>query len=304
MRADRFVMLCLTEALRGLFGHRRTAAPAVAIIAVSLIVLGGFMLVSNNLGSLLERWRERGHVQIFLLRDATPEQIDAIDAGLDSNIAVETYTYLSAEDAAEQFREDFYELGDLLAFLDENPLPASFVVTVVDLSRQERALVELTRRWEILPGVEDVQYDLQIIRRLELGVNGIRFAGGLLGLAVLLAAIITTANVIRVLVVERRREIIVLRMVGSTEGLVRGRFLAEGAIQGLLGSIIALLALYGAYKIGVAYVSAGGGPLLNLFTMQFPGWRLGMTLIGSGVAAGVLGAWMAFGSSVDLRGQL
>jgi cell division transport system permease protein len=148
-----------------------------------------------------------------------------------------------------------------------------------------------------------VQYDLQIIRRLELGVNGIRFAGGLLGIAVLLAAIITTANVIRVLVVERRREIIVLRMVGSTESLVRGRFLAEGAIQGLLGSVIALIALYGAYKIGVAYISAGGGPLLDLFSMQFLGWRLGMILVGSGVAAGVVGALMAFGSSGDRRGQ-
>lgn len=302
MRADRFVVLCFSEALRGLFGHRRTAAPAIAIIAVSLMVLGGFMLVSENLGTLLERWRERGHVQIFMQLDATQEQVDSIAASLDSNISVEAYTYLSRDDAAEQFREDFSELGDLLAFLDENPLPSSFVVTVNEPSRQERALVELTRQWEILPGVEDVQYDLQIIRRLELGVNGIRFAGGLLGIAVLLAAIITTANVIRVLVVERRREIIVLRMVGSTESLVRGRFLAEGAIQGLLGSVIALIALYGAYKIGVAYISAGGGPLLDLFSMQFLGWRLGMTLVGSGVAAGVVGALMAFGSSGDRRG--
>ncbi len=302
MRADRFVALCFTEALRGLFGHRRTAAPAIAIIAVSLVVLGGFMLVSENLGTLLAQWRERGHVQIFLQMDATAAQVDAIAAGLNSNDAVESFTYLSSEDAAEQFRQDFIELGDLLVFLDENPLPASFVVTVMEPLRQERALVELTRQWEILPGVEDVQYDLQIIRRLELGVNGIRFAGGLLGLAVLLAAVITTANVIRVLVVERRREIIVLRMVGSTESLVRGRFLAEGAIQGFLGSVIALFALYGAYKIGVAYVSAGGGPLLNLFPMQFLGWRLGSALVGSGVVAGVVGAWMAFGASGDSRG--
>jgi cell division protein FtsX len=101
MRADRFVALCLSEALRGLFGHRRTAAPAIAIIAVSLMVLGGFMLVSENLGTLLERWRERGHVQIFMDLDATQEQVDAIAASLDGNISVEAYTYLSTDDAAE-----------------------------------------------------------------------------------------------------------------------------------------------------------------------------------------------------------
>jgi cell division transport system permease protein len=102
-------------------------------------------------------------------------------------------------------------------------------------------------------------------------------------------------------VVERRREIIVLRMVGSTESLVRGRFLAEGAIQGLLGGLIALAALYGAYKIGVAYVSAGGGPLLDLFSMQFLDWRLSFALVGSGVVAGIVGAWMAFGVRGDMR---
>lgn len=301
MRPDRFLRLCVGEAMRGLFGHRRTVAPAILIIAVSLVVLGGFMLVSDNLNGLLARWRERGHVQVFLSADVTDAQRQAVEDAIRSSSAVESMRYMSSEDAAVQFREDFQELGDLLSFLESNPLPASFVVNLNEGSRDEESLVDLTRQWGEMPGVDAAQYDLQIIRRLELGVNALRFVGAVLGGAVLIAAIITTANVIRVLVMARRREIVVLRLVGATESVVRGRFLAEGAIQGLLGSILALFALYGIYKIGVAYISAGGGPLLAMIPLHFFNPVLFAGIIGSGVAAGLIGALLAFGAATNLE---
>ncbi len=301
MRLDRYLRLCFGEALRGLIGHRRAAAPAIMIIAVSLVVLGGFLLVSDNLNSVLERWRERGHVQIFLEADLTASEQQAIAAAIRASPEVDSFRFMSADDAAAQFREDFRELGDLLAFLEDNPLPASFVITVGEGARSEEALVAVARRWGRMPGVDAAQYDLQVIRRLEVGVNAFGFVGAVLGGAVLLAAFITTANVIRVLVVARRREIVVLRLVGATESVVRGRFLAEGAIQGLMGSLLALVALYAIYKVGVAFVTAGGGPLLSLIDLHFFDAGLFASLIGSGVAAGLVGALLAFGAATNVE---
>jgi len=301
MRPDRYFRLCFGEAVRGLIGHRRTVAPAILIIAVSLVVLGGFLLVSDNLNGLLVSWRERGHVQIFLDPEVGPAERQAVANAIRASADVESFRFMTAEDAAAQFRQDFQELGDLLSFLDSNPLPASFVVSVKEGARDEETLVELTRRWGSMEGVDAAQYDLQVIRRLELGVNGLRFVGAVLGGAVLIAAIITTANVIRVLVMARRREIVVLRLVGATEGVVRGRFLAEGAIQGLLGSILALLALYGVFKIGVAYITAGGGPLLQMIPLRFFNPALFLAIVGSGVAAGLIGALLAFGAATALE---
>lgn len=293
--------LCISEAVRGLIGHRRTVAPAILIIAVSLIVLGSFMLVSDNLNGMLARWRERGHVQVFLADDVTDQQRQRVEGAIRASNEVESVRYMSPEDAAVQFRDDFQELGDLLQFLESNPLPASFVVNVREAARDEEALVALARRWSEMDGVEAAQYDLQIIRRLELGVNALRFVGALLGGAVLIAAVITTTNVIRVLVMARRREIVVLRLVGATESVVRGRFLAEGAIQGLLGSILALLALYGVYRLGVAYITAGGGPLLSMIPLHFFNPVLFVGIVGSGVAAGLIGALLAFGAANELE---
>jgi cell division transport system permease protein len=104
-----------------------------------------------------------------------------------------------------------------------------------------------------------------------------------------------------VLVMARRREIVVLRLVGATESVVRGRFLAEGAIQGLLGSILALLALYGVYRLGVAYITAGGGPLLSMIPLHFFNPVLFVGIVGSGVAAGLIGALLAFGAANELE---
>jgi len=273
----------------------------VLIIAVSLVVLGGFMLVSDNLNGVLVRWRERGHVQAFLEADIEESEQQAIADAIDARPEVESFRFMSSEQAATQFRNDFRELGDLLAFLETNPLPASFVITVREDARDEESLVTLTGRWASMSGVDAVQYDLQVIRRLEFGVNGIRFLGAVLGGAVLIAAIITTANVIRVLVVARRREIVVLRLVGATESVVRGRFLAEGAIQGILGSVLALIALYGAFRVGVAFIVAGGGPFLSIVPLRFFSPSLFVGIIGSGVAAGVIGALLAFGAATEME---
>ncbi len=301
MRADRYLKLCFGEALRGLAGRRRAASSAVLIIALSLVVLGGFLLVSHNLNGLLHRWRERGHVQVFLEPGFTVSQQQAVADAIRESPEIDSFRFMSADEAATQFRNDFQELGDLLTFLEENPLPASFVITVRERSRNEGALLTLAENWETLPGVDAAQYDLEVIRRLELGVNGLRFVGIVLGGVVLIAAIITTANVIRVLVVARRREIIVLRLVGATESGVRGRFLAEGAIQGFLGSVFALMILYAICRIGVSFVTAGGPPLLSLVELQFFNVVLFAQLIGLGVAAGLIGALLAFGAADSLE---
>ena len=301
MRTDRYLRLCFGEALRGLVGRRRAAASSVMIIALSLVVLGGFLLVSDNLNGLLHRWRERGHVQVFLEPGFTVSQQQAAADAIRESPEIDSFRFLSADQAAAQFREDFQQLGDLLAFLEENPLPASFVITVRENFRNEGALLSLAERWEAMPGVDAAQYDLEVIRRLELGVNGLRFVGAVLGGAVLIAAIITTANVIRVLVVARRREIIVLRLVGATESVVRGRFLAEGAIQGFLGGLFALVVLYVICRIGVSFVTVGGSPLLSLVELQFFNVFLFAQLIGLGVAAGLIGALLAFGAADSLE---
>ncbi len=294
-RSARFVTLCVEEAGRGIWFHRRVVAPALVVMMVSLVVLGAFMLASDNLNAVLSGWRERGQLQVFLAQDATDTQHQLIVAELSRTAAVEEFRYIGPEEAAALFRADFSELGEVLSLLEENPLPGSFAVTIAAPMRSERVLQQVTSELGELPGVEGAQYDLEIIGRLELGIRALRFIGALLGGTVLLAAMVTTANVIRVMVFARRREIETMRLVGASEAVVVGRFLVEGGLQGLLAGVLALIVLLTAYSFGLAYLDPDSLGFLSILPLRF----LRPTMIGalllSGMVTGLVGSWLAFG---------
>ncbi len=287
--------LCCEEAARSLWFHRRVVAPALVVMIVSLTVLGAFVLVSENLNDVLTSWRERGQLQVFMLPEADDADRTHIETELRETPAVEEFHYVSTDDAAELFRADFAELGEVLGLLEDNPLPASYTVTIVPSMRSERVLERLSEQLADLPTVEGVQYDLQIIGRLELGVRALRIVGVLLGGTVLMAAVVTTANVIRVLVVTRRREIETMRLVGASESIVVGRFLAEGALQGLIAGVVSVVVLYIVYSVGLSYLDRESLGFLAALPLRFLGaaWTLGLVV--GGTATGVAGSWLAFG---------
>lgn len=291
----RFLILCLEEAARSLWFHRRVVAPALAVIVVSLAVLGAFLLVSENLDDVLSSWRERGQLQLFLTGEADDDDREGIERALRGSRAVEGFRYIGPEEAAELFRSDFGELGEVLDLLESNPLPGSYAVTIAPDMRSERVLEVLARDLEELAGVDGVQYDLEVIRRLELGVRALRFIGVLLGGTVLIAAVISTANVIRVLVVSRRSEVDTMRLVGASEFVVLGRFLVEGALQGTLAGVTAVGALYIAWSVGLAWIDRGSLGFLTLAPLRFLDPSMIALLVGGGAFAGIVGSWLAFG---------
>lgn len=287
--------LCCEEAARSLWFHRNVVAPALVVMIGSLTVLGAFVLVSENLNDVLVTWRERGQLQVFLLPEAVQTDRTRIESELRDTSAVEEFHYVSADDAAELFRADFAELGEVLGLLEDNPLPASYTVTVAPAMRSQRVLEELAEQLTALPMVEGVQYDLQIIGRLELGVRALRLVGVLLGGTVLMAAVVATANVIRVLVVTRRREIETMRLVGASESIVIGRFLAEGALQGLIAGVTAVAVLYVVYSVGLSYLDRDSLGFLASLQLRFLGAAWTFALVIGGTATGMVGSWLAFG---------
>ena len=295
MKALNTLLLCFEEAARSIWFHRRVVLPALAVMVVSLTVLGAFVLVTENVSSVLQDWRERGQLQIFLRAEVTDAQRAAIDAELRSRDEVERFHFVSPAAAAELFRSDFSELGEILDLLETNPLPPSYAVTIRSEMRSERVLRRISDELSRLDAVDGIQYDLQIIRRLELGVRGLRLMGLLLGGTVLLAAVITTANVIRVLVVSRAGEIDTMRLVGASEAVVLGRFLVEGALQGLLAGLVALGLLFTAFNLGVAYLDRDALGFLATLPLSFMGLLSSLTLVAGGMLTGLAGSWLAFG---------
>jgi len=277
----------LREASASLRRGWRTSFLAVVTIAVSLFVVGAFLLLTANLERVAREWRREARAIVYFAAGAGREERDGIAAQVEAASWVERVERVSSAEAEERFAAAFPGLGDLLAGSDGEPLPESLEIVYdperVEPGARRRWLDELRGRAAV-EVVDDDHLWLAEIGQLALLLRGL---GTLLGGALLAAAVFTIASVIRLTAYRYRDEIAVLRLVGATEFVIRGPFLVEGLLQGLLGAVLAVAALWGAFGL------AGSRALPEV---------LGSVLFGRFLSAASLVAIVALGGLAGLVG--
>lgn len=279
------------EAFRRLWVSKRTSFVAIAMIAISLLILGCFLLVAENLGRAVTQWQGTSRVVVYLNPDATPDQIRNVDRFLASKRELTRRRFVTREQALARFRTWFANLSDVVGQLDENPFPPSFEVDVSPATARAQPFRQLMATLRATPGVDQVQYDWEWIERLRKLVNVINIAGLVAGGVLGVAAAFTIANVIRLTMMLYREEIEIMRLVGATERLIRGPFLVEGFLQGTLGGLLSVGLLYGVFVLSK---QALGASLVwsFLFTGFLPLPKIA-ALVGGGMLAGFLGSWLS-----------
>ncbi|MCU0242593.1 MAG: permease-like cell division protein FtsX [Vicinamibacteria bacterium] len=293
MSALRAVRYFFQEALISLWRSRLMNALSIATIAISLFVLGAFLTVASNLSLVVSQWSRKVQVT-FYLKDNLEERIRAGLAGrLKDDAAVEGVTYVDRQEALERFREMFRDLRTLPEDLGENPFPAFFEVTIRSGRAAETEVERLVEAYKDAPGVEEIQYDLLWIRRLSMAIRLMRWLGAFLGSLLLIAAIFTIANVIRLTVYARQDELDIMRLVGATSAYVKGPFVVEGMLQGGLSGLLAVACLYLAFRV-LARDAPAGAELLGRAVVFLPA-PVALAIIVGGMVVGI------FGSLVSLR---
>jgi len=288
MRALRYAF---DEAILSLWRGRQSGALSTATIAVALFVLGAFLIATSNLERLGREWNNSAELSVYLADAVTPEQQTAIEKTLAGGAVVASHQYLSKADALARFKRTFTDLSTTVDGLGENPLPASFEVrlrggseTGVDL-----LLAELRQ----LPGVADVRYDREWLKRLSSAIRMVRGVGLVLGTLLTIAAALTVANVVRLGLYARRDELDIMQLVGAPQVYIRGPFVMEGTLQGGLGAIVALAVL------GAVYLGLRGRYLvplasaINLSSVSFLPLELSLLLVVGGMAVGCAGGLIA-----------
>jgi cell division transport system permease protein len=280
----------VSEALTSLWRSRLVNAVSVGTIAVSLFVLGAFLTVASALSGLVTRWTETVQVIVYL-EDATPDRVrESLANRLREDPAVASLQFVSREEALARFRGMFRDLSSLPEDLGENPFPASLEVSLRP-QRQSAAEVErLAKAFTGVPGVREIQYDLLWIERLSTGVRLVRVVGAFLGGILVLAAVFTISNVIRLTIYAREDELDIMRLVGATRAYVKGPFVAEGVIQGGLGGLAASLLLWTA----LAWLSRDlqVSDLLPHATLSLSP-ALAVLLVAGGMVVGLAGSLMS-----------
>ena len=265
----------------------------VAVIAIALALPTALYLMVENIQRMGSNFESSAQITIYVQKGAKPEAIEKLQDKLENLAAVDSVSYISAEQALLEFKA-LSGFGSALRYLEDNPLPAVFLVQPIvsepiDLAQTKSLIASIAN----LPGVEDVQIDMQWLQRLhsltEVGHKVVLALGATLGLGVLLVI----GNTIRLAIQSRRDEIIVVKLVGGTNAYVRRPFLYNGVLLGLFGALTASIMLYGS----VVWISSSIADLADLYQSQYRLAGLGflrfLMLMCLGGLFGLAGAWIA-----------
>lgn len=290
MRAVRYA---LREAAVSLWRGRQSAVLAMLTIAAGLFVLGFFLIINTNLQGVLARWSEAAELSVFLADDVSGEQLQAIDARIAASGLAAGWNYLSREDAAARFRQDFPDLAPAAEESGRSPLPASFEVRLRPEARSEGEAVDaLAAALAAMPGVADLRYDRRLLVRLTRVIAVVRGVGLAIVLLLAVAAALTVANVVRLAAYARREEIEIMQLVGAPAAYVRGPFVAEGVLQGGGGAILALIALAVLHMVARARFGAEASEALGLERLAFLSPGLVLLLLAGGMLLGCFGGYI------------
>ena len=263
---------------------------AISTVAISLLLLGGAQILQLVVANVTSTWEGKVEVSVFLRSDVTEGELDGLRSDLARMPEIETFTYVSKNQAYEEFKELYADKPELYEVLPKDSLPASFRVSLVDAADAE----EVAARVEGSPGTDDVNFGGDIIRRL-LQVNTLLRAVTLGMSAVLMvAAAALIANTIRLAIYARREEISIMKLVGATNWFIRIPFMFEGVFAALTGAIVSSIVVLGANEL---FFSKMGDFLVFLGPVfSFSAWEITkvlLILVGGGVAVGLFGSVLA-----------
>lgn len=262
---------------------------SVVTIAFALFVTGLFGLVALNLRNALGDLEDRVEVVAFLQRGTPTQTIAAATSDIAAFPEVRLVLYVSAEDALERARRDLVEFQDAYRDLEVNPLPPSFEIRLHEGQQNAATAAAVAERLTGFPFVEEVRYGQEWVQRLDQLRTIAGLVGFAIGLAFALVSMVIIGVTIRMTVLQRAREIQIMRLVGATDWFIRGPFIVEGAIKGFLGGGLALALCAGVYA---AFRSQSTGLGIGL---SFFGPEEILTLVLFGTLIGLAGSLVSVG---------
>jgi cell division transport system permease protein len=262
---------------------------SITTIAFSLFTLGLFGLVAINLREALRGLEERVEIVAFVLRGTPAETITIATEDIAAFPEVQDVQYVTEAQALQRARRELVEFRDAYRDLQVNPLPASIEVRLKPGNRDAATVERVAQRLRGFGFINDVRFGREWVQKLDHLRNVTGIVGLVIGLAFAAVAIVIIGVTIRLTLLQRAREIAIMRLVGATNWFIRGPFLLEGALKGLLGGLLSLVLCYGGYLL---FRDRGGGAFAGL--IFFRSYQM-VAIVLFGVMLGLGGSLVSVG---------
>lgn len=274
---------------------------SVFVMTIALFVVGAILIIDQLLGTSLAQIENKVDINVYFNINASESDMQALKARLEALPEVEEVTFTSRDEALAQFRERHKNDELTIQALDElgdNPLGASLAVQARDTSQYETIsrFLDEQRAGEVpsQPVIDRVNFvkNKEVIEKLAAIINVVERASIATMAILVIASVLITFNTIRLAIYTSREEITVMRLVGASNTFIRGPFMLQGVLYGLIAGVVALLIMYPLlYWLGPGTETFFGFNIFHFFISQFV--YVCSVIIGSGVGLGLISSGLA-----------
>lgn len=283
----------LKHALSSTLTNRLIYGISVGTIAISLLIFSAFVLLSVNVKNWIQGWGQTLSISVYLKDGLDEETRETIRTAIRTLQGAEIKGYISKEKALQDMKGMLGSQAGLLDGLIKNPLPASFEVAFRNADGKTFEPKRIKEVLEKVRGVDEVQYSEQWLDQLEGLLDVMKVAGFAIGGLLCVAVLFIITNTIKLVIYSRRSELEIYKLVGATDWYVKAPLLIEGALQGVLGALIALGVLWVMHlALSFRVIQVFGLPLMD-FVFLSKEYAFGILFLG--LVLGLLGSLIAIG---------
>lgn len=279
----------LTRGFKNIWGNRLMSVASVGIVAASLILFGIFLLAGLNINALLRQVEDQCEINVYLTADAGGATLNQIEGELRAIPGVREVRFFSREERLERAKETTYQGKEyMLEDLEtDNPLRDSYILSVEQLSQAQ----QVASLASDVQGVDEVLNRQDLVERIRGITDVIQKIGLWMMLALGLVAMFIVVNTIRLGLLSRSREVNVMRFVGASNWYIRGPFMVEGILLGIIGAVLAAVLVLWGYRAGIRMLDQTmQTSMLQLLNASEVWFTISASFLGIGAGIGLLGS--------------
>lgn len=304
-KAQRVVRAGFTSFWRNKF----VTASAILVMTVTLFVMGGLLYLGSMLDTTLQQIEEKVDVNVYFTTDAAESEILSLKSALEAREDVQSVTYVSQEQALTNFRSENRDddlVVQALEELDENPLGANLNIQATDSQNYAEIVAYLESDAPVVAGSQDIissinyEQNKQAIDRLTNIIQSINTFSFLIMIVFAIIAAMIVFNTIRLAIFSSRDEISVMELMGASRSYVRGPFVIEGIMYGIVAALITLLLFYPISLWGAEFTANffGASGSFNYYVNNFG--ELFVILMVAGIGLGAISSYVAVRKYLDI----
>ena len=295
----------IRQGVKNIIRNKMFSLASVATMSACIFVLGAFLAIIMNVNSIRQEMERQVGITVFFDEGSSEESIMAIGEEIQERVPyISEMKYISAEDAWEQYKEEYFKDDPSLAdgFKDDNPLAhsASYVIYVDEIEHQE----EVKNVLGTIQGIRKINDAADAVKTLKSFNRLFTYICVAIVVVLFLVSVLLISNTINVGISVRKEEIGIMKLIGSTDRFVRAPFIVEGIILGFVGAVIPLGILYIAYSWLIrrllthfSILSSIDGVLLNVKEVFRYFLPLGLAF---GIGIGLAGAIITIRKHLDV----